>query len=270
MLSKKRFPSSNTHVAVHFVNGNHKKMSEYSMLHKHSADEINLIVSENSKLKYEIQLDDETYKVTTLNAIGATVPWIDDHTLRPVIQAHVQGAIPFWFAHEQFLRRMTRGLIQTPQMYRNMQVGIHVAGNVGLVREDSFGEKRLYMPVLPTVANLLHGLSDGVSNVAGDMTAPQVEAAMLWAGDVIFSPLEEPIGWNIKSMLPGYDPSKIHLPGAGPSISIPLAGLSTLIPEFAPMFEDLTYFRYGGSNSISENFLMKKLIGLIKNIIKKV
>ena len=42
MLSKKRFPNSNTHIAVHFVNGNHKKMSEYSMLHKHNADEINL------------------------------------------------------------------------------------------------------------------------------------------------------------------------------------------------------------------------------------
>ena len=222
---------------------------------------------------HELYLFDETYKVTTLNAIGATVPWIDDHTLRPVIQAHVQGAIPFWFAHEQFLRRMTRGLIQTPQMYRNMQVGIHVAGNVGLIREDSFGEKRLYMPVLPTVANLLHGLSDGVSNVAGDMTAPQVEAAMLWAGDVIFSPLEEPIGWNIKSMLPGYDPSKIHLPGAGPSISIPLAGLSTLIPEFAPMFEDLTYFRYGGSNSISENSAFANMVdtavgvGFIKHVV---
>jgi 2-isopropylmalate synthase len=69
MLSKKRFPSSNTHVAVHFVNGNHKKMSEYSMLHKHNADEINLIVSENSKLKYEIQLDDETYKVTSPSTV---------------------------------------------------------------------------------------------------------------------------------------------------------------------------------------------------------
>ena len=69
MLSKKRFPSSNTHVAVHFVNGNHKKMSEYSMLHKHSADEINLIVSENSKLKYEIQLGDETYKVTSPSTV---------------------------------------------------------------------------------------------------------------------------------------------------------------------------------------------------------
>ena len=69
MLSKKRFPSSNTHVAVHFVNGKHKKISEYSMLHKHSADEINLIVSENSKLKYEIQLDDETYKVTSPSTV---------------------------------------------------------------------------------------------------------------------------------------------------------------------------------------------------------
>ena len=69
MLSKKRFPSSNTHVAVHFVNGNHKKMSEYSILHKHNADEINLIVSENSKLKYEIQMDDETYKVTSPSTV---------------------------------------------------------------------------------------------------------------------------------------------------------------------------------------------------------
>ena len=69
MLSKKRFPSSNTHVAVHFVNGNHKKMSEYSLLHKHNADEINLIISENSKLKYEIQLDDEVYKVTSPSTI---------------------------------------------------------------------------------------------------------------------------------------------------------------------------------------------------------
>ena len=69
MLSKKRVPSSNTHVAVHFVNGNHKKMSEYSILHKHNADEINLIVSENSKLKYEIQMDDESYKVTSPSTV---------------------------------------------------------------------------------------------------------------------------------------------------------------------------------------------------------
>ncbi len=69
MLSKKRFPNSNTHVAVHFVNGNHKKISEYSLLHKHNADEINLIISENSKLKYEIQLGDEVYKVSSPSTV---------------------------------------------------------------------------------------------------------------------------------------------------------------------------------------------------------
>ena len=69
MLSKKHFPSSNTHVAVHFVNAKHKKMSEYSLLHKHNADEINLIISENSKLKYEIQLGDEVYNVSSPSTV---------------------------------------------------------------------------------------------------------------------------------------------------------------------------------------------------------
>ena len=69
MQSKKRFPNSNTHVAEDFVKGNHKKISEYSLLHKHKADEINLIISENSKLKYEIQLGDEVYKVSSPSTV---------------------------------------------------------------------------------------------------------------------------------------------------------------------------------------------------------
>ena len=42
------------------------------MLHKHNADEINLIVSENSKLKYEIQLGDEIYNVSSPSTIFHT------------------------------------------------------------------------------------------------------------------------------------------------------------------------------------------------------
>ena len=64
MLSKKSMPNSNTHVAVHFVNVN-KKLPEYSELHKHNFDEINLILSENGKLKYEVQFEDEIYKVSS-------------------------------------------------------------------------------------------------------------------------------------------------------------------------------------------------------------
>ena len=38
-------------------------------MHEHDHDEINLILSEDSKLTYEIQMDDETYKVTSPSTI---------------------------------------------------------------------------------------------------------------------------------------------------------------------------------------------------------
>ena len=68
MLSKKLIPKSSTHIAVHFVNSK-KKIPEYSVLHKHSHDEINLILSEGGKITYEIQLEDEVYKVTSPSTI---------------------------------------------------------------------------------------------------------------------------------------------------------------------------------------------------------
>ncbi len=68
MLSKKLIPKSSTHIAVHFVNSK-KKMPEYSVLHKHSHDEINLILSEGGKITYEIQLEDEVYKVTSPSTV---------------------------------------------------------------------------------------------------------------------------------------------------------------------------------------------------------
>ncbi len=64
MLSKTSIPESKTHLAVHFVDASRKKIPEYSKLHKHNFDEINLILSEKNKLVYEIQLEDEIYKIS--------------------------------------------------------------------------------------------------------------------------------------------------------------------------------------------------------------
>ena len=69
MLDNKRIPESDTHIAVHFVSANGKKNSEYSELHKHDVDEINLILSENAKLAYEIQFEDEIYKVSSPSTV---------------------------------------------------------------------------------------------------------------------------------------------------------------------------------------------------------
>jgi len=68
MLNKQTIPESNTHVAVHFVDSK-KKIPDYSTLHKHNFDEINLILSENGKLIYEIQFDNEIYKVTSPSTV---------------------------------------------------------------------------------------------------------------------------------------------------------------------------------------------------------
>ncbi len=68
MLSKTLIPQSDTHVAVHFVDAS-KDLPKYSKLHKHNHDEINLILSEDSELRYEIQFEDESYKVTSPSTI---------------------------------------------------------------------------------------------------------------------------------------------------------------------------------------------------------
>ena len=68
MLNKTLIPQSDTHVAVHFVDAS-IDLPKYSTLHSHDHDEINLILSEDSSLTYEIQFEDESYQVTSPSTI---------------------------------------------------------------------------------------------------------------------------------------------------------------------------------------------------------
>lgn len=69
MLGKSSIPNSKMHVAVHFVDASKGKISEYSKAHKHDVDEINLILSEDGKLVYEIQIGDKTHRVTSPSTV---------------------------------------------------------------------------------------------------------------------------------------------------------------------------------------------------------
>ncbi len=68
MLNKTLIPQSDTHIAVHFVDAS-IVLPKYSTLHSHNHDEINLILSEDSSLTYEIQFEDESYQVTSPSTI---------------------------------------------------------------------------------------------------------------------------------------------------------------------------------------------------------
>lgn len=82
MLSKSMIPSSKMHIAVHFVDASRKKISEYSKLHKHDVDEINLILSEDENLVYEIQIGDQTYRVSSPSTVF--IPKWTKHKARAV------------------------------------------------------------------------------------------------------------------------------------------------------------------------------------------
>ncbi len=69
MFSNKMIPDANTHIAVHFVDATKKEMPEYTRIHKHDVDEINLILSENDKLTYEIQLGNNVHTVTSPSSV---------------------------------------------------------------------------------------------------------------------------------------------------------------------------------------------------------
>jgi len=68
MLNKTLIPQSDTHIAVHFVDAS-IDLPKYSTLHSHNHDEINLILSEDSSLTYEVQFEDESYQVTSPSTI---------------------------------------------------------------------------------------------------------------------------------------------------------------------------------------------------------
>ena len=68
MLNKTLIPQSDTHIAVHFVDAS-IDLPKYSTLHSHDHDEINLILSEDSSLTYDIQFEDESYQVTSPSTI---------------------------------------------------------------------------------------------------------------------------------------------------------------------------------------------------------
>jgi hypothetical protein len=69
MLDKDRINEAGIHIAVHQIKNLPKKIPKYSELHKHDCDEVNLILSEDSKLKYRIQLGKEIYKITSPSTI---------------------------------------------------------------------------------------------------------------------------------------------------------------------------------------------------------
>lgn len=79
---KKILPGSNFHIAVHIISRLPKKVPEYVQYHAHNSDEINLILSENKKLTYEVFMDNEKYIVSSPSIVY--IPKEVPHKMRAI------------------------------------------------------------------------------------------------------------------------------------------------------------------------------------------
>ena len=83
-LEKEHIPEKSFHVAAHIIDGKyvHQEDWHYAQLHKHEFDEINILISTNSCLKYKMECDGTLEEVSSPALIY--IPAGTDHRAEPV------------------------------------------------------------------------------------------------------------------------------------------------------------------------------------------
>jgi mannose-6-phosphate isomerase-like protein (cupin superfamily) len=83
-LGNDRMPEKSFHVAAHIVDGKyvHQEDWHYAQLHKHEFDQVNILISTNSYLKYKMEFDDKLEEVSSPSLIY--IPAGTDHWVEPM------------------------------------------------------------------------------------------------------------------------------------------------------------------------------------------
>lgn len=180
----------------------------------------------------------ETHRdVATRRAMTLTGAYIDDHRIRSQFQQMVGTMVPFWFAEDNFLRRVARSINHNPLMLRNLHLTMNAGVYSGLVQEDQFGEKKLIIPGSEIATHAMLSIANKtpiVNSVFGGELGSVVRPTM-------------GLATNIR-IIPGYDTETMGRMGFGPLLAAPINYLSGRDPELKKIFEHhLVGGRFGGS-----------------------
>ena len=175
-------------------------------------------------------------------ALTLTGAFIDDHRIRSQFQAMVGTGIPFWFAEDQFLRRMGRGLKHNPLMLRNLHLTMNAGINGGLIQEDQHGEKKLVIPGTEVGSTFMLEIAEEFPIVNRVFGGP--------LGFVARTGLKNGLAMNIH-VVPGYDLDQIGQMGVGPLLAVPINLGAHRDPSMRQMFEhNLIGGRYSGASKL--------------------
>jgi hypothetical protein len=155
----------------------------------------------------------DTVRDNALNrAMQLITPFIDDHRFRSQMQQYVGNFVPFLFAEEQFLKRWSRSIAESPEMIRKAQLMMNGFRSMGVVRKDDQGNDYF---VYPGVGEAAKVLSDLAAPIFGEnMRIPYV---VQMTGQVGYT-------------LPGLG-DQVGVPSVGPLVAMPLELLSRHFPE---------------------------------------
>ena len=187
----------------------------------------------NRKLQFDRHRD-----VAIRRALHVTSNFIDDHRIRSQFQGMVGTMIPFWFAEDQFLRRVGRSFNHNPLIFRNANLWMMAGVHSGLVQEDQFGNKRL---IYPGSGMLTRAAFEIVDNT------PIVN--QFFAGDLA-SVVKGDLTTNI-NVIPGYNFNRQEGEGFfedegllesdmgfGPILAVPIQWASQIDPSIRHSFDN--------------------------------
>jgi hypothetical protein len=162
-----------------------------------------------------------TYADTTMRqlaidrAVGRSYKYIDDHHIRSQFQDFVKPFAPFWFAEEQFMRRLGRTLMHSPEAARKGQLTMMGLREVGIIKRDEYGNEYY---VLPGTGALI----DAAIQVGGPVF-----------GGAVALPIASAMTGSVQYSVPSFD--RFGIPAASPLLAAPVDALADHFPELASL-----------------------------------
>ena len=144
--------------------------------------------------------------------------YVDMHTKRSFFQEMVGSAIPFHFAHFQFLSRWAKTIEHNPAAIPRLNWLLFAAVQTGYRYEDErTGQMRLKIPFTETGVGIFLEVMNSI---------PIVQK---FFGSKLLSVFEDGVGFPERFILPGYDPDNLLEFQLGPILGIPLTAASHVI-----------------------------------------
>ena len=175
--------------------------------------------AKNRKITEEIHMEHALSRAMTL-----TSAFIDDHRIRSQFQKMVGSAIPFWFAEDQFLRRLGRGLAHNPMMLRRLHLTMNAGVYSGIIEKDQHGNKILIVPGNEIITNAVLEIAD------------KFPIVNKFFGGPLGAVMRPSLGTSLK-IIPGYDKEQMGNMGFGPLLSIPINLVANRDARIRPAFE---------------------------------